>query len=224
MHRLLLRSLPVAFVAALAGCASHVPPVAAAPVTPSPAVAPRPAPPAGFALSFATPVRDETGHYVTPSSGVDAGQAVWHVRAALNVAALACPQSDMAPAYNAMLARMEPAFAAADAATKSAYRARFGNAWQDAHDDAMTRVYNWFAQPHGAAGLCRAAAAALTEAQTIDPASASAFAIRQLEALEAPYLDGYRQWDAYLVADAGWRSRYEAPPAMLKLERTAAAR
>lgn len=209
---------------ALSGCSGGKPaaPIAVAP-PPSPVVIPRPEAPTGYASNFVTP-RDAAGRYVTPADGIAPAEALWHVRAGLNVAALACRQSDLAPAYNAMLSRFSAAFAAADGETKRLYRERFGAEWQKQHDTAMTRLYNWYAQPFAHAGFCQAAADALTEAQTLAPENAATFATTHLAYLSQPFLDGYRRWDDYKVAEADWLSRKQAPQATLKLGTVAAAR
>lgn len=215
-------ALPIIIVVALtalSGCAlfrGKAPPAPVVATAPPPPVPSRPAPPIGFGRGFTTP-RDALGGYVTPNGGIGEAERLWHARAALNVAALACPESDMAPAYNAMLDRLKAPLAKADAEVKALYRSRYGAAWQAEHDEAMTRLYNWFSQPFATAALCTAAVAPLTEVQTLDPSTARTFAARTLPALEAAVVDGYRRWDAYQVADAAWRSRYEAPMAMLKI-------
>lgn len=221
MYRRLLLAAPLLLIA----CARAEPPrIVVVTPAPAPVVTARPIAPSGFAASFVTPPRDALGDYATPNHGIGDGERLWHLRAALNVAALACRESDMAPAYNAMLARLSAPFAAANTQTEAVYRARHAAAWRDTHDDAMTRLYNWFSQPFAKPQLCRAAADALTEAQTIDPALAADFARRHLPVVEAAVLDGYRRWDAYRVADAAWASRYEAPMASLVTTQAVAAR
>ncbi|MGJ3628705.1 hypothetical protein AB5I41_20590 [Sphingomonas sp. MMS24-JH45] len=78
-----------------------------------------PQPPAIVAASFATPPRDAAGRYQTPNRDLSEGESVWHLRVALNVAALGCRGADEATtiaAYNALLASARAPLAGAQAA------------------------------------------------------------------------------------------------------------
>ena len=142
-------------VAGLAGCASHVPPVALAP-------APAPAPVAVVEAAPApTPI----------NAGLSPAATLWHLRAGLNVAALACRGTDLTAGYNAMLARDAERLRASEAALAAEFQAR-GGAWRKRYDDEMTRLYNFFGQARGRDGLCAAAAAALADPAVADDAAA----------------------------------------------------
>ena len=90
-------------------------PVAASTVAPADADADvAPTPPAGAAISFVPPAHDATG-YRTPNRALTPGEATWHLRVALNVAALGCrgpEEAATAAAYNALLKANEATLAA----------------------------------------------------------------------------------------------------------------
>lgn len=198
------RSVWLAGMLLLAGCAAKPPVVA---VAPPPVVrTAMPQPPAGAAASFRLPPRGVDGGWLTPNTGLSAAGTAWHLRAALNVAALGCRDAGepaRVAAYNRLLARHAAAFTAANKALTAEYRAAAGPAWQDAQDDAMTRLYNFWAQPPVHADLCAAADAVLAEAALT--ADLPGFAAAALPRLEAPFLTFYDRFAAYQVALAAWQ-------------------
>ena len=128
-----------------------------------------PAPPAGAAPNQMIPLRDAQDRYATPNRDLSRDEASWHVRAALNVAALGCrdaAEPETVAAYNRLLRTQRETLAAADAGVKSVYRARHGADWESAHDRQMTRVYNFFAQPTAHDGFCAAAREVLARVDT----------------------------------------------------------
>lgn len=171
--------------------------------------------PAGFAASFVAPTRDANGAYRTPNRDLSATEVTWHLRVALNVAALGC--RDQASGYNAMLIAEKEPLAAADAGAQRAERVRWGVDWEAQHDDAMTRLYNNFAQPPAQAEFCAAADEVLRAAATVEPADFAAFAESALPKLEAPFLAAFARFDGYRADLAGWQARH-APVATLTVE------
>jgi hypothetical protein len=168
-----------------------------------------PAPPSGASPNQMIPPRDGDGSYLTPNRHLIPEETAWHVRAALNVAALGCRdayEAQTVALYNAMLREQRDVFAHADIVVRADYHARYGAGWQDRHDDAMTRVYNFFAQPPAQSAFCAVARAVLAEAATVDPEHFLTFAADALPRLEAPFTDFYRAYDAYRVALADWRA------------------
>jgi hypothetical protein len=121
-------------------------------------------------------------------AGMGPGEQGWHLRAALNVAALSCGRRNPAlvASYNRMLARQRQPLAAAYAA-EVARSQRQPGAWQPQLDLHMTRLYNYYAWPPAQAGFCAAAAPVATEAAALDPAGYAAFAGPALERLERPF-------------------------------------
>lgn len=189
--------LPV--VAVLAGCAHRE--VAAPAPPPAPAVVAAPMP-AGGRPGMLIPPRLPDGSYATPNRALTGAATIWHVRTALNVAALACRDAGepvRVARYNALLARQRPAFAAAERTLAAEYRASGGAAWRDGYDDAMTRLYNFWSQDFARARFCAAADAALAEADALGADGLSAAAPGWLAALERPFTDFFRAYDAWRV-------------------------
>lgn len=167
-----------------------------------------PRPPEGAAFNQTIPALDAQGNYRTPNRDLSPAQASWHMRAALNVAALACRgaiEAEMVAGYNQLLSLHQTAFASADAGVKALYRARHGSAWKAEHDRDMTRVYNFFAQPPAHTEFCSAAHEVLAEALSVQPQALEMFAATALPRLEAPFTGFYRAYDTYRSALAAWR-------------------
>ena len=87
-------------------------------------------------------------------------EALWHVRAGLNVAALSCSGyvgNEIVSDYNAFLKVQQAPLAAAYRQQSDRYAAHGGN-WQRAFDTDMTKLYNHFAAPDAQPEFCRLAA------------------------------------------------------------------
>jgi hypothetical protein len=142
------------------------------------------------ALIVAAPAAAQSWEPAQP--GLSSDEVAWHVRAGLNVAALACRDADaatMVAQYNAMLATDSAPLATARAGVESGYRARFGAAWQARDDDDMTRLYNHFAAPEAHDVFCATARELLRDSETVGPGEFYAFtryALPQLEQAFAP--------------------------------------
>ena len=183
----------------LAGCASRPAlVVASAPVPPPPpATLPMPA---GTYPGMPVPAVLADGNYATPNHAPSAAATIWHLRAGLNFAALACrgtQESTIVAGYNAMLAAQKPVLATAEATLASEFRSNGGAQWRDAYDDAMTRLYNYYALAPARPALCATAERLLGEAQGIAPAAFPAFAAARLPELDRAFTDVYRAYDAW---------------------------
>jgi hypothetical protein len=184
--------------------------VAAAPVSAQQVDDAAPLPPVGAAATFVPPAHDDDG-YRTPNKALTPGETVWHVRVALNVAALGCrgpEEAATAAAYNAMLRANQATLAAAASASEAVFQARHGAAWQARYDDDMTRLYNFFAQPPAHDGFCQTAEAVLRESAAVAPADFPAFATAAMPRLEAPFLAFFAAYDAYRTSLAAWKTRH----------------
>lgn len=173
-----------------------------------------PAPPANAPASYVLPPRGADGRWRTPNAGIGTEEAAWHLRVALNVAALGCrdaAEAQTVAGYNALLADRKAALATAAAASEAAFRARYGEAWRAAHDDAMTRLYNFWAQPPVQAAFCTEARAVLAEQAMVEPSSFAAWTAASLERLEAPFIAFYTAFDGYRTELAAYRARHAAP-------------
>ncbi|MGF7146781.1 hypothetical protein FHS96_000390 [Sphingomonas zeicaulis] len=200
---------------ALASCAKPVRHVEAPPPPPPApeAVPPRPTPPMGASATTRVPARAADGGFMTVNHGVAPEEAPWHLRAGLNVAALGCTGAQGATitaAYNAMLRARAKPLTAADAAIKARLRKERGSDWQDAHDDRMTQLYNFYALPPVQPRFCATAAAIAAREPAVDAAGFPAFAVQALAELSAPFDSFYAAYDEYRVALATWEARYGA--------------
>lgn len=199
---------PLAVLAALAGCAGQKQAMAPAP-SPVPAPPVRvaaPVPPDGAAAGLTIPARLADGSYASPNRSLSAAGAVWHLRAAFNVAALSCPDTSLAPAYNRLLAAHRQALAAAH----RALTAEHGG--MASFDPAMTRLYNYFAQPPVLARFCAAAAPLLREAAVLPAGSLEDFAGGALASIDRPFGEFYARYDRYRADLAAWRAGVAVAP------------
>lgn len=176
-----------------------------------------PAPPAGASPNQLIPARDAEGNFVTPNLKLSRDETSWHVRAALNVAALGCrdaAETETVAAYNRLLRQQRATLAAADAGVKSLYRIRHGAGWESVHDRQMTRVYNFFAQPTAHDGFCFAAREVLAQIDSVTPEQFADFAAVALPRLEAPFTAFYREYEAYRAAHIAWQQGLRPTVAM----------
>jgi hypothetical protein len=175
MSRVTQAVVAVAAIAAVAACASR--PKEVAVVMPPPEPAPVPV--------HVTPP-------ITPiNRGLSPAATVWHMRVALNVAALACrgaQEAVIVQRYNAMLANHKTMLASAETQLSDQYRAGGGD-WQDRYDDAMTKLYNFFSQAQARDAFCTAAAATLAETERLGPGELQMFAAAVLPTLDAPFAE-----------------------------------
>lgn len=182
--------------AQLAGCSARQ---SNAPVSPSSARS-APVPPLGAVPDLSLPASNGAGGFKTLNSGIAPGEAVWHVRSALNVAALACDDPSIVSNYNALLKRQKAVFAAAH---RSESR-HFGSA--AAMDSHMTKLYNFFAQPPTQRLFCVEAREIAREAQSVPAGQFEQFAARAIERLDRPFQDFYRVYQLYQRDLAAWRA------------------
>ncbi|MDR6789355.1 hypothetical protein J2Y58_002726 [Sphingomonas sp. BE138] len=185
----------------LAAACSHRPPAAPPPPPPAPVAVMVPAPmPVGARVGMRIPARLPDGRWATPNVGLSAAGTTWHLRAALNVAVLAChgpQQATMVNQYNTLLNTRKAELANAQTALQQEYRATRGKEWEDAFDDQMTRLYNFFAQDFAHGGFCAAAGDTLGAIITTQGAQLPAFAAQRLPILEAPFTDFFTAYDRW---------------------------
>jgi hypothetical protein len=190
---------------AIAACAKQAPP----PAPPPPVVAvpplipiPRPIPPNKAAPNLTIPAKLADGGYATPNRGLSTDAQVWHLRVALNVAALTCvdPTQAFANDYNRLLAARKKRF---DAAYKGLSK-QYGSL--DSLDVAMTRLYNYFAQPPAQTGFCPVARDTLTQVNAVPEDGLASFALQAVPRLDQPFLDFYAAYDQYRADLARWQA------------------
>jgi hypothetical protein len=197
---MLHRSSAIVLLVALSACAGRTP-VVIAPSAPPPlpvAVAVAPSLPVGASPNMPVPLMRADGSFATPNAGLTPAATLWHMRAGLNVAALACraDEGTTVARYNALLAMHRAALTSAEARYAAEFRAQGGN-WRDRYDDAMTRLYNYWSMVPARAGFCAAAAQTLADAAGVPADALPAFAAERLPALDRPFTDFYRAYDAW---------------------------
>ena len=153
------------------------------------------------------PVANPDGSYPTPNDGLSGAAAVWHLRAALNVAALTCSGDQgmrVTAAYNGFLRDKR-------AKLTQVHQALGG----DASDAGMTALYNYYAQLPARAGFCVAADAAAAQVATTPPEQLEAFAEQQLRLIDQPFRDFYRAYDDWRAGRPAIALASAAPVAAL---------
>jgi len=194
-------AFPAISLALLSACSRKPPIVTTLPPPPVP-VPVQLAMPAGAYVGMRTPPVMADGRYLTPNRNLSADGTVWHLRAALNVAALACrgPDEDrIVASYNAMLTSHKAVLKTAQARLSDEYKAQ-GGTWQDRYDDQMTRLYNFFSQSQAREPFCRTAATTLAESAASTPAAFTDLASERLALLEKPFTDFFAAYDAWRAA------------------------
>ena len=188
----------------LGGLASVLTGCATAPaIVPPPVVATLPPPPptmpAGGYIGMKSAPKLPDGTYLTPNLDNTDQAAVWHLRNALNVAALGCEQAGggvLAP-YNAWLQT--------HAAVIDRYYRAYIREWQQAgwydwervYDDNQTRIYNFYAQPAMRAAFCAVARQEIVAVSQVADGDLVTFARASLSRLDRPFTDFYAAYDAY---------------------------
>ncbi len=168
-----MRASPLLPLFALAACA-HTRVAEVAPLPPAPVAVETPPSPAPL-----SPI----------NAGLSAAGATWHLRAGLNVAALACRGSEgdaIVARYNALLTTRKAELATAQGALEAEYGAGGGD-WRARYDDAMTRLYNFFSAVPAHARFCAAASALLADVEAAPSGELSAFVVARLPDLDAPF-------------------------------------
>ena len=196
-------------LAVLAACST---PVKQPPPTPPPPVVPtvRPVPPDNAAEGMSLPTQDEDGAYLTPNRKVTSNTALWHVRMALNVAALNCEKFGPAARnqYNQILTVHRAVLTEANAAGDRNYKVAYGRSGVGSREQLNTVVYNFFALPPVVKHFCPVAVNVGAKILTMPSSQLLAYAPEALKELEKPYQEFYAAYAEYLRRLAEWQSRF----------------
>ena len=203
--------LSLVSLAAIAACSTPPPPP---PPTPPPAVIPtvRPLPPMGAVAGMGIPEIGADGKYETANRGVTSNTALWHVRMALNVAALSCPNAAFTARnqYNQLLHVHKAALSAANAAVDRNYNAAYGSTGMAYRERLNTVVYNFFSLPPVTKTFCPVAITVGARLLTMPSSALLDHAPIALAELEKPFQDFYAAYADYLRRLAEWQSRFGA--------------
>lgn len=198
----------VSTLALVAGCSG---PVKQPPTPPPPVIETiRPLPPMGAVEGMSIPDVGADGKRLTPNRGVTANTALWHVRMALNTAALSC-RGGTEPArtqYNQILHVHSAVLREANAAVDRNYVAAYGSVGIRQREQLNTVVYNFFSLPPVQPTFCKAAIEVGAKVLAMPSVALLAYAPEALAALEKPFQDFYDAYADYLRRLAEWQSRF----------------
>jgi hypothetical protein len=186
----------------LAGCAQPTPPPRVVATLP-PSKPPPPVMPLGGYPELDTAPQRPDGTYVTPNFDMSDAAAVWHLRGALNVAALGCDQAGggVVDGYNAWLRGHRAALDMAQAGYLHDWEQTGWGDWRDAYENQQTRLYNFYSQSPIRVAFCAAARAEIVKVGAVADADLPRFARAALVRLDQPFVDFYTGVDA-------WRDYY----------------
>jgi hypothetical protein len=180
---------------------------------------PRPYPPNSSAPNLIIPLTDINGRRMTPNVDLSPEQALWHLRIALNVAALNCrgPEGPiLIDNYSKFLTNNRRAIAASERWVIADQGRKNGTNGIAARDALSTRLYNYFAQPPVLQHFCPTAfniagLAAIEPTATILPFSSS----RVVE-IDQPFVDFYTAYSQYQADLAVWHAQNPAADAVIQ--------
>jgi hypothetical protein len=212
-HKILTVVFAFAAVAACKPAPVPIPAPPPAPVVIAPVRTPaRPLPPGGAALGMVMPQVGVDGVRQTPNRAISTNEAVWHLRAALNVAALNCqgPVWDqIAVNYNKFIANNKATLTKISRAIDGEYKTRYpGQNALRVRDTKMTDLYNYFSMPAVKQEYCDTALAKSKEAAAVDYRVLTEFsgtALANIDGIFIRFFDAYVKYEADL---AQWNRQY----------------
>jgi hypothetical protein len=197
----------------VAACAPAPKPVVVAPrpaPPPAPVIPPMPLPPGGAAVTMKVPVIGADGVRVTPNRGLTREENIWHLRSALNVAALNCQGAvwgEIAQNYNKYLATHKTRLAQANKAVDAEYVKRYpGQNGLRVRDTKTTDLYNYFALPPVRAEFCDKSLLKTREIVAIPSSALPEYSFGALNDVDATFINFFNAFEQY-------RARYGVPPA-----------
>jgi hypothetical protein len=207
----------ILLLSAAAGCAPKPviePPTVFAPPPPPPP--PRPLPPAGAATMMMIPVVGPDGVRQTPNRGISQDEAIWHLRSAINVAALNCQGPTwnvIADNYNSYIKLHKKRLTTASRTVDKEYKVRYPNEnGLRVRDTKMTDLYNYFSLPTVKQEYCEAALFKSQELLTIPSNTLPEYsfgALREIDGIFVRFFDAYAMYESAL---AEWNQKYGPPP------------
>jgi len=192
----------VGVTAGLTGCTQPTPPPRVVATLP-PVKPPPPVMPLGGYAELDTADQRADGTYVTPNFEMTNAAAVWHLRGALNVAALGCDQAGggIVDGYNAWLRGHRDGLDTYVKTYLHEWEQTGWGDWRDAYENQQTRLYNFYSQSPIRIAFCAAAREEIVKVGAVADADLPAFARGALVRLDKPFVDFYAGVDA-------WRDYY----------------
>lgn len=207
----------LAMLALLAAC-QPAPPQIVAPL-PAPAVQPQytpraPTPPFGASTMTVVPNIRADGSRQTINRDLGPLETLWHVRAALNVAALSCTgplYERLVGDYNAFIRNNSASLRNANNAIVRKFRREVGSGYKSAHDRHQTQMYNYWSFSPLRRPFCDRAVQVSQRAIVTKSADLNSFAAEALSELEAPFTAFYLAYEEYERDLEAWRVQYGQP-------------
>lgn len=172
----------------------------------------KPVPPMGAVAGMSIPEVGKDGKFLTANRGVTSNTALWHVRMALNVAALSCNGGgDLARLqYNRLLHVHQAALRESNSAVDRNYAAAYGTTGTAYRERLNTVVYNFFSLPPVTKSFCPVAVTVGAKLLAMPSSALLEYAPQALAELEKPFQDFYAAYADYLRRLAEWQSRFGA--------------
>ncbi|NRD89102.1 hypothetical protein C8024_06035 [Sphingopyxis sp. BSNA05] len=206
-------------LALLAACQTPPPPP---PPPPAPVVQPQytpraPTPPFGASHLSIVPALRADGLRETINRDLGPLETLWHVRAALNVAALSCtgPLYDrLVDDYNAFIKNNSASLRNANNAIIRKFQRDVGSGYKTEHDRHQTQLYNYWSFSPLRRPFCDQAVQISQRAIVTKSADLNLFAEQALPELEKPFTDFYLAFEEYERDLQAWQVQYGDPTAV----------
>jgi hypothetical protein len=193
------------------------PPVVVIAPPPPPILPPaRPLPPGGAILSLTVPPVGVDGIRQTPNRNLSSNESVWHLRAALNVAALNCQSpvwNQIATNYNLFIGNNKQTLTKISRAIDGEYKVRFpGENALRVRDSRMTDLYNYFSLPTVKQEYCDTALLKSQEAIAVDWRALPQYSPAALTEIDAIFIRFFDSYARYQYDLENWNRLYAPPP------------
>lgn len=199
-------------LAALAACQQVAPPPPPQAPVVQPQYTPRaPTPPFGASTTTIVPALRPDGLRQTINRDLGPLETLWHVRAALNVAALSCtaPQYErLVDDYNAFITNNKSFLRNANNAIIRKFRRDIGSGYKAAHDRHQTSLYNYWSFSPLRRPFCDQAVEVSQRAIITKSDEMNIFGAEALAQLEKPFVDFYAAYEQYEKDLEAWRVQY----------------
>ncbi|AMO72083.1 hypothetical protein [Sphingorhabdus sp. M41] len=203
-------------LAMLAACQTAPPPPPPAPVV-QPQYTPRaPTPPFGASNLTIVPSLRIDGMRDTINRDLGPLETLWHVRAALNVAALSCTgplYERLVDDYNAFISNNSASLRNANNAIIRKFQRETGAGYKTEHDRHQTQLYNYWSFSPLRRPFCDQAVQVSQRAIVTKSADLNAFAEQALSEMEKPFTDFYLAYEEYERDLQAWQVQYGQPAA-----------
>ena len=167
--------------------------------------------PNGAADTMVLPAQAPDGQWMTPNVGINDAEALFHLRAGLNVAALGCRgmayEQALIDNYNALQLQHKSAIAQAERYAIAGIARRTGTTGTAGRDRMGTKLYNYFAMPPVQRAFCPIAYRISGQVRSMNSTTLAAEAPALLRELETPFQTFYSAYARYQVDRKNWTTQ-----------------